>query len=207
MCEIPAKGFHSMANQQEKSAFARRTALAGLGAGSLGLALGTRSAGAAPALSTAVHPLTGVWLAMANPARAEDPKFPVPSVFAADGTVVLNWVPAEIGMDGQLQFLGSYGGIWEPYEEHTGHFTAVQSMADPTGKFVGTVTVDGHPHVSEDGLTFVDDGSLNTVTICDAAGAVVSVVPPGTPERPITGTKMRVGNPGFSVEEDATPIP
>jgi hypothetical protein len=163
-----------MANLKEKSSITRRTALAGLGVGSLGLAIGTRTSHAAPALSTADHPLTGVWLAMA---------------------------------DGQLQFLGSYAGIWEPYDEHTGHFTAVQSMADPTGKFVGTVTVDGHPHVSEDGLTFLDDGSLNTVTVRDATGAVVSVVPPGTPERPITGTKMRVGNPGFSGEEDATPIP
>ena len=197
-----------MTTPRTSPSVSRRTALAGLGAGSLGLALGTRTAGAAPALSTADHPLTGVWLAMANPARAEDPKFPAPSVFAADGTVILNWVPAGIGMDGQLQFLGSYGGVWEPYDDHTGHFTAVQSMVDATGNFVGSVTVDGHPHVSEDGLTFEDDGLLNTVTIRDAAGAVVAVVPPGTPnDRPITGTKMRVGNAGFSGDEDATPTP
>jgi hypothetical protein len=72
---------------------------------------------------------------------------------------------------------------------------------------VGSVTVDGHPQVSEDGLTLFDDGSLVTVTIRDAAGAVVVVVPPGTPGRRITATKMRVGNPGFSGDEDTTPTP
>jgi hypothetical protein len=72
---------------------------------------------------------------------------------------------------------------------------------------VGSVTIDGHPRVDEDGATFVDDGSLVTVTIRDAAGAVVVVVPPGTPGRPVTAVRMRVGNPGFPGEEDATPVP
>jgi hypothetical protein len=189
-----------------ESAVSRRTALAGLGAAGLVLALGARGAYAAQAISTAAHPLTGMWLAMANPARAEDPKFPAPSLFATDGTVVLGFVPAEIGMNGAIQFPGSPMGVWEPYDEHTGHFTAVQAIADMTGKLVGSVTIDGHPHVSDDGAAFVDDGSLVTVTIRDAAGKVVTVVPPGTPGRPITGIKMRVGAPGFPGEENATPI-
>ena len=98
-------------------------------------------------------------------------------------------------------------GLWEPYDEQTGHFTAVQAIADMTGKLIGSVTIDGHPHVNEDGMTFIDDGSLVTVTIRDAAGAVVTVVPPGTPGRPVTAVKMRVGNPGFPGEESATPVP
>jgi hypothetical protein len=194
-----------MIRSTTNSTVSRRTALAGLGAGSLAVALGARDARAAQTMSTADHPLTGMWLAMANPARAEDPKFPAPSLFAADGTVILGFVPAEIGMDANVQFPGSPMGVWEPYDERTGHFTAVQAIADMTGKLVGSVTIDGHPHVSEDGATFVDDGSLVTVTIRDAAGAVVVVVPPGTPGRPITATKMLVGNAGFPGEDDATP--
>jgi len=185
----------------------RRTALAGLSAGGLGLALVATRGGAQEAMSTADHPLTGLWLAMANPARAEDPQVPVPSLFAADGTVVLGFVPAEIGMDDNVQFVGSALGVWEPYDERIGHFTAVQTLADMTGKLVGSVTIDGHPLVGEDGATFVDDGSLVTVTIRDAAGAVVTVVPPGTFGRPVTAVKMRVGNPGFPGEENATPVP
>jgi len=154
------------------------------------------------------HPMTGMWLAMANPLRrGEDPQFPAPSLFAADGTVILGFVPAEIGMDGGVQFTGSPMGVWEPYDERTAHFTAVQVLADKTGKLIGTVTIDGHPKVSEDGMSFSDDGSLVTVTIRDAAGAVVMVVPPNTDSLPVTGVRMRVGNPGFPGEEAATPVP
>ena len=56
-------------------------------------------------------------------------------------------------------------------------------------------------------MSFIDDGSLVTITIRDAANAIVMVVPPGTPGPPVTAIKMRVGNPGFPGEEDATPVP
>ena len=159
-------------------------------------------------MSTADHPLMGMWLAMANPARrGQDPQFPAPSLFAADGTVILGFVPAEIGMEGEIQYTGSPMGVWEPYDEQTGHFTVVQVLADKTGTLAGTVTIDGHPKVSEDGTSFIDDGSLVTVTIRDPAGAVVTVIPPNTDGPPVTAIKMRVGNPGFPGEEDATPVP
>jgi hypothetical protein len=191
---------------RSSSALTRRTALAGLGAVSLGSALGARSAHA-QAMSTADHPLMGMWLAMANPPRrgGEDPQFPAPSLFAADGTVILGFVPAQIGMDGTIQYTGSPMGVWEPYDEQTGHFTAVQVLADKTGKLIGSATIDGHPKVSDDGLTFIDDGSLVTVTIRAAAGAVLTVIPPGAGGLPVTATKMRVGNPGFPGSEGATP--
>jgi hypothetical protein len=117
-------------------------------------------------MSTADHPLMGMWLAMANPpGQREDPQFPAPSLF-----------------------------------------TAVQAIADMTGKLVGSVTIDGHPNVSADGMSFSDDGSLVTVTIRDPAGAVVNVIPPAKGP-PVTAIKMRVGNPGFPGEEAATPVP
>jgi hypothetical protein len=185
----------------------RRSAIAGFGASGVVLALAGQIAHAAQDMSTANHPLTGMWLAMANPTRPEDPQFPAPSLFAADGTVVLGFPPAAIGMDGTLSFQGSPMGVWEPYDERTGHFTAVQAIAGASGNLVGSVTIDGHPQVSEDGTTFIDDGSLVTVTIRDPAGNVVNVVPPGTPGRPVTAVKMRVGVPGFPGEEAATPVP
>jgi hypothetical protein len=186
----------------------RRTALAGMGAGGIGFTLGARSSRAAQATSTADHPLMGMWLAMANPARrGQDPQFPAPSLFAADGTVILGFVPAEIGMEGELQYTGSPMGVWEPYDEQTGHFTAVQVLADKTGKLIGTVTIDGHPKVSADGTSFIDDGSLVTVTIRDPAGSVIAVIPPSTGGPPVTAIRMQVGLPGFPGEEDATPVP
>ncbi len=188
----------------------RRSALGRVAAVGAALGLSGRLGRAAAQDATpdfSNHPLSGMWLAMANPARADDPQVPVPSLFAADGTVSLAFVPAGIGMDGTIQYSGAAMGVWEPYDERTGHFTAVQAIADMTGELAGSATIDGHPRVSEDGTTFVDDGSLVTVTIRDAAGAVVVVVPPGTPGRPVTAVKMRVGTPGFPGEENATPVP
>ena len=79
----------------------------------------------------------------------------------------------------------------------TCHFTATQILSDANGTYLGTVTVDGYPMASEDGQTFIDDGARATVTIRDPAGAVVQTIPALTPGRPVTGTKMSPGNPGF----------
>ena len=186
----------------------RRTAVAGVGASGLGVALGGRRAGATQGMTTIDYPMMGMWLAMGNPPRrGEDPQFPAPSLFAADGTVMLGFVPAQIGMDDAVQFSGAPMGVWEPYDERTAHFTVVQVLADMTGKLIGSATIDGHPSASDDGLTFSDDGSLVTVTIRDAAGVIVMVIPPSTDGLPVTGVKMRVGNPGFPGERDATPVP
>ena len=121
--------------------------------------------------------------------------------------MILGFVPAEIGMDGEVQFTGSPMGVWEPHDELTAHLTVVQVLADTTGRCIGSATIDGHPKASEDGLTFVDDGSLVTVTIRDVTGAVIMTVPPGSGGLPVTGVKMRVGNPGFPGDQDATPVP
>ena len=197
-----------MSTADVRASLTRRTALSGLGAGGLGVALGSQGGRAAQSMSTADHPLMGMWLAMANAARRGiDRQFPAPSLFAADGTVILGFVPAEIGMEGEIQYTGSPMGVWEPYDEQTGHFTAVQVLADKTGALAGSVTIDGHPKVSEDGMSFVDDGSLVTVTIRDPAGAIVAVVPPSTDGPPVTAIRMHVGLPGFPGEEDATPVP
>jgi hypothetical protein len=196
-----------MSTANGRASLTRRTALAGLSAGGLGVALGSQTSRAAQSMSTADHPLMGVWLAMANPPRRDqDPQYPAPSIFAADGTVILSFVPAHINMKGELEYSGSPMGVWEPYDDQTGHFTVVQVLADKEGHLAGSLTIDGHPKVSADGMTFTDDGSLVTVTIRDPAGKVVNVIPP-TKGTPVTAVKMRVGLPGFPGEENATPVP
>jgi hypothetical protein len=182
----------------------RRTALAGLGAGGIGMALATRGHMAAAqdtATDLASHPLTGTWLAMANPALPENPQFPAPSLFSADGSVLLMFPVTDVGPQGVVSQSAAVG-VWEAYDEHRGHFTATQLLSGMDGTFLGSVTIDGFPLVSDDGQTFIDDGSLVTVTIRDAAGAVLQVVPPGTPARPVTAIRMSVGSPGFP---EATP--
>jgi len=44
------------------------------------------------------------------------------------------------------------------------------------------------------------------VRTTDPTGKVVNVIPP-TKGTPVTAIKMRVGNPGFPGEENATPVP
>jgi hypothetical protein len=195
-----------MSRLNSKPSVSRRAALAGVSADGLGVALGIRSSRSAQAMSTADHPLTGVWLAMANPPLPDDPQVAAPSIFGADGTVLLMFPLTQAGPQG-VQFTSAYVGTWEPYDEQTGHFTATQMLSDAAGTFLGTVTVDGHPKVTDDGMSFIDDGALVTVTIRDATGVVVNVIPPTTGGRPVTAIKMRVGNPGFPGEEGATPVP
>jgi hypothetical protein len=193
-----------MTTGHHNSNVTRRTALAGLSASAVVIA--TSRPGSAQTINTANHPLMGVWLAMANPPLPTNPRVVVQANFGADGAMLLMYPLTQAGPQG-IQFNSAYVGIWEPYDEQTGHFTATQSLSDADGTFLGTVTVDGHPKVSEDGNSFTDDGSLVTVTIRDATGAVVNVIPPTVSETPVTGIRMRVGNPGFPGEEDATPVP
>jgi hypothetical protein len=187
----------------------RRAALAGLGASGLGLALTAtvRQASAQDATPNALanHPLTGSWLAMANPPLPEDPQVAVPSLFSADGSVLLMFPLTQAGPQG-VQFNSAYVGTWEADSERRGHFTAVQLLSDAAGTFLGSVTVDGYPEVSEDGLTFIDDGSKVIVTIRDPAGAIVQQFP-GAGGRPVTGIRMGPGAPGFPEITPGTATP
>jgi hypothetical protein len=83
-----------MTPARSKRFVVRRTALTGLSAAGLGLALPvTGRTAAAKTMNTADHPLEGKWLAMASPARlGKDPQFSAPSLFAADSTVVLSFL-------------------------------------------------------------------------------------------------------------------
>jgi hypothetical protein len=141
------------------------------------------------------HPLTGDWMAMANRPPPGAPQGPAPSHFGADGSVLLVFPPTQVGMQG-VEFVSPHVGTWEADSDRRGHFTATQLLSDATGAFLGSVTVDGYPEVSEDGQTFVDDGSKVMVTIRDAAGAVVQEVS-GAGAPPVTAIRMAPGAPGF----------
>jgi hypothetical protein len=201
-----------MSTSRIATSLSRRTALAGLGAGGIGVALAApgRLAAAqdAPSADLADHPLTGTWLAMANPPLPEDPPFAAPSLFGADGTVLLVFPPTQVGPQG-VTLNAPIMGVWAPDSERRGHFTAVQPLSDANGAYLGTVTIDGYPEVSEDGQTFIDDGSRAVATIRDAAGAIVQQVP-AVGDRPVTAIRMGVGTPGFpevAAAPEGTPAP
>jgi len=186
-----------MTSSEHAGSVTRRTALAGLGAGSLGLALATtaRQASAQDADALANHPIVGVWNVMT-------PRGPVLALFFPDGTVLITPQVAQVGPNG-VTFVTSNPGVWEPVGERSAHFTVVQIHSDATGTFTGSVTIDGYPVVSEDGLSLFDDQSQGMITIRDAAGAIVQEIPTaGDP--PVTGMRMGVGAPGFP-EATTTP--
>lgn len=150
--------------------------------------------------------MAGTWLAMANPPLPDSPQVAAPSLFGSDGTVLLMFPLTQAGPQGVIAN-APYVGVWEPDSDRRAHFTAVQALSDAEGNFTGTITVDGYPEASNDGQRFSDDGSRVMVTIRDAAGAVLEqIMPTGEPAgRPVTGVKMRVGNPGFPEGGSATP--
>lgn len=184
----------------------RRTALAGAGAAAIGMA-GLRPARAQDT-DLAAHPLAGTWLAMANPPLPDDPQFAVPSLFATDGTVLLVFPASQVGPQGP--FLSSAAmGLWEAETDQRGSFIAVQVTSAPDGTFLGSVTIEGHPEVSADGQSFIDDMSLSTITMRDASGAIINqIVPTGSPQgRPVTAVRMAIGVSGFpeGAMPEATP--
>jgi hypothetical protein len=185
----------------------RRAALAGLGVGGLGLTLATRrsavSAQDATPESLAGHPLVGTWLAITAFGAS-------PETFAADGSVVAGPPSIEPGERG-VTYFGPAIGVWESTGPRSGRFTFVQALADATGVYAGTLTIDGHLDVSADGQSFVDDSPETTLTFRDAANAVLRVITPyqagdgSVP--PVTGIRMGVGAPGFPAGTPDTATP
>jgi hypothetical protein len=171
----------------------RRTAL-GRGA-ALGAALGLGSRGGRVAAQEATpsamasHPIVGAWMVMA-------PTGPALAVFSADGTNIQGVPTAQAGPQG-VTFTGAQVSTWEPIDARRIHFTGVQLLTDATGAFVGSVTIDGHPQVSDDGQSLVDEAPETTITIRDAANAVIDVIKPYPGGPPATGVRMAPGAPGF----------
>jgi hypothetical protein len=173
----------------------RRTALAGLGAGGLAIALAASGRTAVAQDDLANHPIVGVWNVMT-------PGGPAPGMFFPNGMVLITPQVTQAGPNG-VTFCTSQPGMWEPVSERGIHFTGVQIHTDAEGTFIHSATFDAFPVISEDGQSLLDDQSQGTITIRDANGAVVEQIPTaGAP--PVTGTRMAVGAPGFP-EAAATP--
>jgi hypothetical protein len=189
-------GSKSMTTSRIDRSVSRRSAIAGIGAGGAAVALAAvANRTSAQEGSLADHPLTGTWLTLANPMLPQTPQVPHIARFGADGTVLLMAPPADIGPTGVV-LQSALVGLWEAYDAQRGHFTATQPLCDLTGHVVGMVTVDGYPLVSEDGQAFADDGELVTITIRDAAGAVVDAFP-GAGGRPVRGNRLTFDNAVF----------
>jgi len=187
-----------MGTSETRETVSRRVALAGLGAGGLAVALaasGRNAAAQDAATEMANHPIVGVWNVMT-------PGGPAPGIFFPNGMVLITPQVTQAGPNG-VTFVTSSAGMWEPISERGVHFTGIQIHSDAEGNYVGSVTIDGYPVISEDGQSLLDDQSQGTITVRDATGAIIEeIATAGAP--PVTGTRMAVGAPGFP-EPTATP--
>jgi hypothetical protein len=175
----------------------RRTALAGLGAGSLGFfASQVASTGAsAQASSTGDHPLTGLWLSHVALNGDYEETAAAPAFFGADGTAVLVYPCAEAGEDG-TQIRGLALGTWAAIDDHEARFTAVQVCFGADGSYQGTRTYDGYPVVSDDGASFTVKSEFDLLTVRDAGNAIIESRAGG--RLPMFGSRMTPGNAGFA---------
>jgi hypothetical protein len=182
------------------ASLSRRTALVGLGGGGIGVALATRGriAAAQDAQSDAMatHLMVGAWM-------ASTPSGLAPGIFFPDGTVIVT-VPVTGNSPLGTTYVSTQPGTWEPVSERGIHFTGVQLHSDANGNYVGSITVDGHPVVSEDGQSLVDDSPESGPTIRDAYGNVLDVLRGGPP---VTGVRIGVGAPGFPEASPAASTP
>lgn len=121
------------------------------------------------------HPLVGSWMLRQAPENADDPWIPAPAEFRADGTVML-MVPVRQASDGTLLSSTMALGTWRPTGPREGQFTAMYATFDASGRFHGTVRVEGLLAVSASGQTFVETGESSAITETNAAG----FVEPGT---------------------------
>jgi hypothetical protein len=195
---------------QDSRSLSRRTALAGLGAGSLGLLFGSHAAGLPTASNRETggntgsnlvnHPLTGLWLAHLALSPDNDATAAVPAFFGADGSAMLAYPCSEITLD-SIQIRGVALGTWIPIDDHEAHFTAVQVCFGADGAYRGTRTYDAYPVVSGDGNSFTVRGESDLVTVRDASNTIAERRL-GSLRLPMYGFRMTPGNPGFPTSPD-----
>jgi hypothetical protein len=148
------------------------------------------------------HPIVGAWLVM-DPG---DPPNTRPAIFAADGTLTVAYVASSTDPERGVVLQGTAIGVWEPTGERSVHLTFVQAISDLNGAYLGTLTRDANPEVSEDGQSFRDDGTQVHITVRDAANTIVNEASGGGAEaatRQVHAIRMQIGNPGFL---EATPV-
>ena len=160
----------------------RRAAVAGLGAGGLGLALAARGTSAQEGASDlAEHPLTGTWAVMT-------PFGVVPQIHGADGSIMAFPPPSYIDPALGLTFQGPGLGRWEADGERSGRFTFLQALSGADGAYIGTYQLSAGIEASDDGQTMFGNDQPRVI-VRDAANAVIlDEVFPADP--PATATRI-----------------
>jgi hypothetical protein len=190
-----------MATESTES-ISRRSAFLGFGFGAMGVAAGLGMHGAALGQeSTTEHPFVGCWLAMVSPAPDVPPVANI-TVATSDG-FVLNMAPVTRNGPNGVTIASGGAGRWEAIDERSVHFTTVQVLSDQDGAFLGTLTIDGHPTVNDDGMGFVDNSPESQATIRDATGAIVSVLDANRESNPLLASRLEVGAPGTPMASPA----
>jgi len=182
-----------MPTQPTDRSLSRRTALAGLGATGLGLALASSATAQEASLSDlAGHPLTGTWAALT-------PGGVVPQIHGADGSIITAFPPNYVDPALGLTFQGPALGRWEADGERTGHFTFIQALSDANGTYVGTFQLADELEVSADGQTWSGATSAHII-VRDAANNVL--IDQEIPfDSPVTGTRI-----GATIESVVLPV-
>jgi hypothetical protein len=184
-----------MTTSRTTDSVSRRTALTGLGATGLGMALAaaTHHASAQDATPTpmAGHPLVGTWIVDRNP--ADPTEMPTTNVLTADGGLIDPSVGAV--------------GVWAATGERTANFTLIAIFAESGGSYFivrGSLAVDAagdtatatvsQTHVAPDG-TVLDQSAQGTgnylrlrVEPQDAVGQPLAGFPAWTPATPTPAT-------------------
>jgi hypothetical protein len=182
-----------MPTQPTDRSLSRRTALAGLGATGLGLALGSSATAQEASLSDlAGHPLTGTWAALT-------PGGVVPQIHGADGSLIAAFPPNYVDPALGLTFQGPALGRWEADGERTGHFTFIQALSDANGTYVGTAQLAAELEVGADGQTWSGTTSAHII-VRDAANNVL-IDQELSFDSPVTGTRI-----GATIESVGLPV-
>lgn len=167
-----------MAMQSSSSSISRRTALAGLGAGALGVSLAAAhhvSAQDATPGAMAAHPIVGTWIIDRDVTTATEA--PSIVVVTADGGVI---DPSQ-----------GVAGAWKATGERTIAWTLVGTL--PANE--GTIVVRSTGEVDETGMS---QTGTYTVTIVAPDGSVMTT---------ISGDSIGVRLPIEPVEAGGTPLP
>ena len=169
----------------------RRSALAGMGTGGVGLALAGHAGTVSAKVETITdHPLTGVWLSMADDGVSV-------YQFVADGTVTLTLPTCWANKDGDAAFSSSGIGTWQKTGAQTGYFNVVHVLSTAAGAFAGTLSVHGFPVVAEDGSAISIDGSEIRIYARDAKHLSAGVTGADGSLASVSAIRMRPGSPGF----------
>lgn len=145
-----------MTTHRTRAPVTRRTALAGLSAGGLGVAMATRQTAAQDATPGNMmgHPIVGTWIVDNDITVSAN--MPSLVTFSSDGIVI--------------DPVAGFAGSWEATGERTGVFTLAGISADGPGSYL---LIRGPLEVDEAGVPVA---GAYTVTIVGADGTVLDTV-------------------------------